>query len=109
MPIRTGNIIKKGKEQPKKVAPTNTSGINNNIRANNFIVKNKPKLLPESKKVLDKDLKEIKIEVKKVQPKKVQPEIVIPEKYKTETEGELIKRINTKSQYMVDVLNLDQN
>lgn len=86
MPINAGKIVNKSREQPKKAAPNPV--INESIKATNIVIKNNP----EPAKI---------VEVKK--------EIEIPEKYRTEADGELVKKINTKSQYMMDVLNLDKN
>lgn len=86
MPINAGKIVNKGKEQPKKAAPTPV--INESIKATNIVIKNNP-INPMPAKIIESEK--------------------IPEKYRTEADGELVKKINTKSQYMMDVLNLDQN
>lgn len=82
MPINANQIIVGKKKEPVK-APRKVSS---SIKAKNIVVINKP---PK-------------------QEKKVVETTPTTQKYKTIENGDLIRKINTKSDYMRDVFNLDK-
>lgn len=85
MAIKFGNMVVKSKEEPKKAPSKPITTTPSNIKVNKLVIKNEPP--PEPKK----------------------PEIKVPEKYIVKEEGELITKLNTKSPYMRDIFDLDQN
>jgi hypothetical protein len=83
MPIKAANIILKPSEPV-----ANNSSVIGPIKASNFIV--------GGKIINDKELT-------------TKNNQVVSEKYKIKTEGELIMSLNSKSDYLNDILDLDQN
>lgn len=114
MAIRAGNIVVGKKEEPNLVLPENLPNDKptNNIKAGNIVVgkKEEPKKNLSKKRTNVKPSNKIKagnIVVKNKPQQKIENKPV--EKYSILKEGDLVMKINNKSDYLRDSLNLDQN
>jgi hypothetical protein len=105
MGIKAGNIITGKTEEPKK-APSETKVFGGISAKNINIVGDKPIEEKTNPVVLNGFSTKSFVVENKPQPT-IKKEPVIPEKYIVRKDGDLIMNLNTKSDYLRDVLDLD--